>query len=264
MTFKKEILTIVVCYTIILVGCGKKADENAEISKTSELTTESVKNKTTEDNILENSETEENAIRETSIPDEYIPVLDGVYSLINDFDGKNYAENPYDLTGIDELIYPAENPKDCLNTVGYELKDINNDDTDELFIADKDNIYAIYTIKNGKAVLVTEGWIRNRNYLLNDNTIFNEGSGGAINNMFGTYRLNSGATELEPLDIYYSDFIDESNQTVGWFYSKGSYEYNDGSLTGMTLDDATKLCDEYLAEKADLNLIYLINYTPSN
>lgn len=168
------------------------------------------------------------------------------------------------MTGIDELIYTAENPKDCLNTVGYELKDINNDDTDELFIADKDNIYAIYTIKNGKAVLVTEGWIRNRNYLLNDNTIFNEGSGGAINNMFGTYRLNSGATELEPLDIYYSDFIDESNQTVGWFYSKGSYEYNDGSLTGMTLDDATKLCDEYLAEKADLNLIYLINYIPSN
>lgn len=150
------------------------------------------------------------------------------------------------------------------NTVGYELKDINNDDTDELFIADKDNIYAIYTVKNDKAVLVTEGWIRNRNYLLNDNIIFNEGSGGAANNMFGTYRLNSGATELEPLDIYYSDFIDESNQTVGWFYSKGSDEYNDGSLTGMTLDDATKLCDEYLAEKADLNLIYLINYIPSN
>ena len=167
-------------------------------------------------------------------------------------------------TGIDELIYPADNPKDCLNTVGYELKDINNDDTDELFIADKDNIYAIYTVKNDKAVLVTEGWIRNRNYLLNDNIIFNEGSGGAANNMFGTYRLNSGATELEPLDIYYSDFIDESNQTVGWFYSKGSDEYNDGSLTGMTLDDATKLCDEYLAEKADLNLIYLINYIPSN
>ena len=263
MSFKKEILTIVVCCTIILVGCGKKAVENVETSKESELTTESVKNKVTED-ILESSETEENAIQETFIPDAYIPVLDGVYSLINDFDGKNYVENPYDLTGIDELIYPAENPKDCLNTVGYELKDINNDDTDELFIADKDNIYAIYTIKNGKAVLVTEGWIRNRNYLLNDNTIFNEGSGGAINNMFGTYRLNSGATELEPLDIYYSDFIDESNQTVGWFYSKGSYEYNDGSLTGMTLDDVTKLCDEYLAEKADLNLIYLINYIPSN
>lgn len=263
MSFKKEILTIAVCCTIIFVGCGKKADENVETSKESELTTESVKNKVTED-ILESSETEENAIQETFIPDAYIPVLDGVYSLINDFDGKNYDENPYDLTGIDELIYPAENPKDCLNTVGYELKDINNDDTDELFIADKDNIYAIYTIKNGKAVLVTEGWIRNRNYLLNDNTIFNEGSGGAINNMFGTYRLNSGATELEPLDIYYSDFIDESNQTVGWFYSKGSYEYNDGSLTGMTLDDATKLCYEYLAEKADLNLIYLINYIPSN
>lgn len=179
---------------------------------------------------MENSETEENTIQETSIPDAYIPVLDGVYSLINDFDGNNNAENPYDLTGIDELIYPADNPKDCLNTVGYELKDINNDDTDELFIADKDNIYAIYTVKNDKAVLVTEGWIRNRNYLLNDNIIFNEGSGGAANNMFGTYRLNSGATELEPLDIYYSDFIDESNQTVGWFYSKGSDEYNDGSL----------------------------------
>ena len=144
MSFKKEILTIVVCCTIILVGCGKKADENVETSKESELTTESVKNKVTED-ILESSETEENAIQETFIPDAYIPVLDGVYSLINDFDGKNYVENPYDLTGIDELIYPAENPKDCLNTVGYELKDINNDDTDELFIADKDNIYAIFS-----------------------------------------------------------------------------------------------------------------------
>ena len=43
MSFKKEILTIAVCCTIIFVGCGKKADENAEISKASELTTESVK-----------------------------------------------------------------------------------------------------------------------------------------------------------------------------------------------------------------------------
>ena len=133
MSFKKEILIIVVYCTIIFVGCGKKTDENVETSKASELTTENVKNKVTED-ILENSETEENTIQETSIPDAYIPVLDGVYSLINDFDGNNNAENPYDLTGIDELIYPADNPKDCLNTVGYELKDINNDDTDELFM----------------------------------------------------------------------------------------------------------------------------------
>ena len=86
MSFKKEILIIVVYCTIIFVGCGKKTDENVETSKASELTTENVKNKVTED-ILE--------------------------------------------TGIDELIYPADKSKDCLNTVGYELKDINNDDTDE-------------------------------------------------------------------------------------------------------------------------------------
>ena len=95
MSFKKEILIIVVYCTIIFVGCGKKTDENVETSKASELTTENVKNKVTED-ILENSETEENTIQETSIPDAYIPVLDGVYSLINDFDGNNNAENPYD------------------------------------------------------------------------------------------------------------------------------------------------------------------------
>lgn len=64
----------------------KKTDENVETSKASELTTENVKNKVTED-ILENSETEENTIQETSIPDAYIPVLDGVYSLINDLMG---------------------------------------------------------------------------------------------------------------------------------------------------------------------------------
>ena len=49
MSFKKEILIIVVYCTIIFVGCGKKTDENVETSKASELTTENVKNKVTED-----------------------------------------------------------------------------------------------------------------------------------------------------------------------------------------------------------------------
>lgn len=43
MSFKKEILIIVVYCTIIFVGCGKKTDENVETSKASELTTKMLK-----------------------------------------------------------------------------------------------------------------------------------------------------------------------------------------------------------------------------
>ena len=74
MSFKKEILIIVVYCTIIFVGCGKKTDENVETSKASELTTENVKNKVTED-ILEPTATEETTKQEKYKPAAYQHVL---------------------------------------------------------------------------------------------------------------------------------------------------------------------------------------------
>ena len=109
--------------------------------------------------------------------------------------------------------------------------------------------------------------IRDRYRLLCDNTIDEKitdllSEKQAVFDAFADKSVAAENVEIDTTSLKMC--IRDSNQTVGWFYSKGSDEYNDGSLTGMTLDDATKLCDEYLAEKADLNLIYLINYIPSN
>lgn len=265
---KKKIITfLVIGLSCLLASCSNNKgnlSESVEIPESSRSAIEGI----TDTDAASVNESEDNKrvdpIVEERVPDVYIPVLDGIYNLITDFDEESDTDNPYCLIGILEVTDPTNNPEKDLSTIGYELKDINGDGVEELFISDSNNIFGLYTIKDDEAVLVTEGWARSRNYLLSDNTIYYEGSGGATCTIFGTYRLNSGSIKLEAIDMYFSDFIDDEQQEIGWFYnSEGSGSVNDSVLAEMTTDDILSLRDEYRARRVQLDLIYFISYTPS-
>lgn len=55
----------------------------------------------------------------------------------------------------------------------------------------------MYTLHDDKPVLLIEGWARNRYYLLNDGTIYNEGSSGAAYTSFGIYRISEDGSRME-------------------------------------------------------------------
>ena len=46
------------------------------------------------------------------------------------------------------------------------------------------------------------GWARNRYYLLNDGTVYNEGSGGAADTIAVTYRMAEDGISLNVIDHY--------------------------------------------------------------
>ena len=77
------------------------------------------------------------------------------------------------------------------------------DNAYEVIIADtgpagwNNRILLMYTLHDDKPVLLIEGWARIRYYLLNDGTIYNEGSSGAAYTSFGIYRISEDGSRME-------------------------------------------------------------------
>lgn len=273
---KTMLLPLAACMAAMLIGCGTNTEDTAksddtdktEIESEQTTDTETADTESTEAASQENTEATEENLSVNGIPAAYIPVLDGVYNFIVNYDSSDYSanyENPYYLEGLDESLSYADNPQEVLGRVGYELRDINHDHVDELLIGAGSVIDALYTIKDGEAVLVVDSETRDMYSLMPDDTLFNQGSGGAAYTIFGIYRLERDSTELRAVDYYFSDYIDESQQEVGWYHNNtGSYEKSESTLTDMTSDEALHMIDRYSEECVTFNPTYFADYTPSN
>lgn len=273
---KTILLPLAACMAAMLIGCGTNTDDTVksddtdktEIESEQTTDTEAADTESTEAAPSEDTEATGVDMAENGIPAAYIPVLDGVYNFIVNYDSSDYSanyENPYYLEGLDESLSYADNPQDVLGRVGYELRDINHDHVDELLIGGGSVIDALYTIKDNEAVLVEESWSRNMYSLMPDDTLFYQGSGGAAYTLFGIYRLERNSTEIKAIDYYFSDYIDESQQEVGWYHNNtGSYEKEGSTLTDMTSDEAFNMIDRYTEECVTFNPTYFADYTPSN
>lgn len=116
---------------------------------------------------------------------------------------------------------PTDAPINRENRFGYVLMDIDSDGVDELLLTSGeygelyDYIYAIVTIKDGKAYPVAyEGGARNRFYLCQNNIISNEGSSGAANSGYDYYRFVNG--NLIQIESVYSEPGEDS---IVWYNS---------------------------------------------
>lgn len=114
---------------------------------------------------------------------------------------------------------PTDAPINRENRFGYVLMDIDSDGVDELLLTSGeygelyDYIYAIVTIKDGKAYPVAyEGGARNRFYLCQNNIISNEGSNGASYSISNYYRVLNG--KLIKIESVYSEPGEDS---IVWY-----------------------------------------------
>ena len=69
-----------------------------------------------------------------------------------------------------------------------------DDKTSDSYVGSR--ILAAYTYKHNVPFNILVGTSRNRYYLFEDNTIFNEGSNGAAYTIFGTYHLSKDESQL--------------------------------------------------------------------
>ncbi|WP_027430183.1 hypothetical protein [Lachnospira multipara] len=239
----KKITGLLLCGALItLAACGKndaKRDDKVDNSSTnvSVESTASVEDAKT-------SQSNESETKEKELNSAYKKIVDDTYTFISEFDGSQTISDGQN--GIAEIVGNerayGKSVDDIKSEIGYILVDINSDGVDELIFAEKNDlqensrILAIYTLKNNKAVLLADGGIRDSYYLLNDNTIFNTGSGGASYTIWGLYEINSSNDALEATDFYFTEYNDAKNDWYWYHNTTGEYDKDASECLSLASD----------------------------
>ena len=113
--------------------------------------------------------------------------------------------------------------------VGYALKDMDKNGIPELIVAGmgtdefaENMAYDIYTLVNGVPVNIATSQARMRYYILTDNTLMYEGSGGASYTYITLQKVNGSS--LEDIEMVFTDYDAAGNATV--FYSQQGHSEN--------------------------------------
>ena len=135
-----------------------------------------------------------------------------------------------------------------VDRIGYCVRDINGDGVDELMIgrideySDPGMFYDLYTMIDGQRVLVKSSGERDRYYLCQDQTIANEGSGGAVLSVWGYYDFVSGQLQLKE-----SVFMDGNTHPENpWFYTTTAF-FEDYS-NPISDEEAENIINKYTYE----------------
>ena len=251
----------------LLTGCGNSANasDKVEAPQTeenfSDMDSENIVNESDWDNIAkketETAEQEANTedVAEGSGDEDilylkpcasYQDILDNAYDVIiadNNWTNIVLSDELFSYYGLDEA-HVLRDTNEVLSAVGYTFYDVDGNGIEELIIADTYkagevwyyNILLMYTLYDDMPVLLIDGWSRNGYNILDDGTIYNEGSSGAAYTSFGIYRISEAGNSLEVIDFYYSGYSDDHVNC--WFYNTtGKQTYDDSEIIEFEDED---------------------------
>ena len=130
----------------------------------------------------------------TAIPEAYQPVIAKYVTALTEHWGGEACSNADISILVSYATYPSE--------LGYALLDLDNDGTDELIIAndaERQVIYDLYSLVDGKLVHVFTGWDRNSYELREGFRILNIGSNGAASADYVYCHLSNGQLVTDSL-----------------------------------------------------------------
>ena len=130
----------------------------------------------------------------TAIPEAYQPVIAKYVTALTEHWGGEACSN----ADISLLVSYVTSPSE----LGYALLDLDNDGTDELVIAndtERQVIYDLYSLVDGKLVHVFTGWDRNSYELREGFRILNIGSNGAASADYVYCHLSNGQLVTDSL-----------------------------------------------------------------
>lgn len=130
----------------------------------------------------------------TATPEAYQPVIAKYVTALTEHWGREACSN----ADISILVSYVTSPSE----LGYALLDLDNDGTDELVItndAERQVIYDLYSLVDGKLVHVFTGWDRNSYELREGFRILNIGSNGAASADYVYCHLSNGQLVTDSL-----------------------------------------------------------------
>lgn len=200
----------------------------------------------------------------TGIVDEYTwsALMETWYQVMDEMyaqdDVRYFAPVADGARDYDELlqIIAASESYETYNNPGYSIQDISGDGEYELLIGSIETtdgasgsgneIYALYTWRDGKPYFSFEGWSRNSYRYMGNGEFLYQGSEGAMYSMFGVYSIAPDGTNLICKDYYFTFEKDESFSEIG-FYHNTTGEWNKS-----VSDELTMTGEEFWQMEAEL------------
>ncbi len=172
----------------------------------------------------------------------YSKILDGAYEFVTTGSEKNLVNEG--MGGVEE-VYHMQGAQQAQNLLGYSLLDVTGDNVPELlvgFISSKmgsgyygNEIYAVYSMVDGRAQRLLEGWGRTSINLLPEDKFFYRSSGGAAAYVYAKLSLASdGASNFD----YYCFTQGAGDGTVRMYRNRtGSNDPKASQELKQTLDE---------------------------
>lgn len=165
---------------------------------------------------------------------------------------------------IDEINIDCElYSKHDLDTVGYVLKDIDNNGVDELLVGPTDNngeIYTAFSLVDGDLVLLFMSWSRNHHYLLDSGNVLNNGSGGAFLSVWYNEAISDNKRDMVIQDGVIADgvYAESIGAKEPWFKATTS---NTDDYVNISEQKARDTIDSWECSKIHIEYIPLSKYT---
>ncbi len=211
---KIKIIAFLMALSVLLLSfCGCNNDKVPVVSESAENNTTITSDETTP---------------QTDAYGIYAETLFGIYQYILaiTYDNENEPDSEVRSIGISEVVVGLDE-KEALKRVGYVFDDINNDGMPELLVMSVDDgsdtdpegcrILAAYTCVDNTVIGILEGTTNSRHYILDDNTVYYESSGGAAYSVFAAYSLTANSAEIRTKDYYFT-YPDAEDMTKFSFY----------------------------------------------
>ena len=214
----KNILPLFLLFALILCACAPSETSTTGTTATPETQTSTQSQETTSTTIPS---------AEAVYNDFLARLCKRLNKIIGDdthLDGLSTEEG---MMGVAEIA--GQRGIDMLERIGYTYQDLNNDGQDELLIcaAGEVNegwpagtrILCVFTFENAEMELLLEGWNQNRIYLLDDGSVYSEGSGDTLNSSYCIYTITQDNKALCK-DCYFTD-VDEAGNNLYFYNTTG-------------------------------------------
>ena len=198
----------------------------------------------------------------------YQPILDDFFLLASG----NYDENNLPEVGTSLLEGNGWNRDDAmLWDAGYQIRDLSGDGIPELLIGSTAGeeydvvagtmIYALFTVADNQVHLTLEGFHRSAYCLLEDGSIFHQGSGGAAYRIFGLYDLTTDGTALTCRDYWFTHEKDGNFEDIRcWHNTTGEMDPAVSEELSVTLDEFWEMEEALAKQRLVLDLTTIAAY----